>query len=68
MKVIRKDSKNVLKVPHHSAWKIAEKHGVDLSLIKNNLLRSPIERIIRHEQARQAFMILGTAGRSLNDR
>jgi len=63
-----KGLRRVIKTPGRSAWKIAEEHGVDMSLIANNLLRSPIERIMRHEHARQAFLMLSTAGRRLNER
>jgi len=68
MKMIGKNSRNVLTSPHHSAWEIAEKHGVDMSLIENNLQISPIQRIIKHEQARHALIMLRTAGKNLNER
>ncbi|OGV69584.1 MAG: hypothetical protein A2283_02140 [Lentisphaerae bacterium RIFOXYA12_FULL_48_11] len=66
--MIRKNSRNAITSSRHSAWKIAEEHGVDMSLIENNLRISPIKRIMRHEMARHALIMLSTAGRNLNDR
>lgn len=68
MKASRKNTRSALNTSCLSAWKIAEEHGVDMSLIENNLRKSPIERIMRHEQARHAFLILRAAGSNLNGR
>jgi len=65
---MKKTTQQAIKTPRRSSWKTAKGHGVDMSLIESNLMKSPMERMIRHEQARHVYLTLRDAGRSLNDR
>jgi hypothetical protein len=50
-------------------WKsIQDEHGVDLTLIRENLKRSPIERLRRADAARRAALRLMELGRRARER
>jgi len=43
------------------AWRAAEAYGCDMSLIEDNLRRTPIERLRAHNRALETILILRKA-------
>lgn len=45
----------------NSAWKLAKEYGCDMSLIEDNLRKTPSERIKAHQRALNTVLILRKA-------
>jgi len=54
--------------PPKSKWQAAEDYGIDMSIIEENLRRSPAERITFHQSALELMLALRQAGNELNAR
>jgi len=52
--------KNYIK---NSAWRKLEKYGVDTSIIRLNLERTPHERVVEHQKILKFYSTLKAAGK-----
>ena len=54
--------------PPRSAWEEAEAEGMDMSLVEDNLRKTPLERIREHDRALRLALKLRKAMQERNER